>query len=112
MKNNTSLINASLLGVMLVSVFVLIGTIVGELLVVDGAKIFKDLLKDAHHHHWIGKGVWSAIIFFVTIGASYPLFKKMGDKYTNKMPIITVYVITAASVLLTVFFIYEYSIHH
>lgn len=112
MKNNTSLINAALLGVIVVSVFVLIGTVVGELLVVNGAKIFKDLLKDAHHHHWIGKGVWSAILFFVTIAVSYPMFKKIGDHCTNKLPIITVYIMSAASILLTVFFLYEYSIHH
>ena len=112
MKNNTSLINASLIGVILVSIFVTVGTIVGELLIVDGAKIFKDLLKDAHHHHWVGKGIWSAIIFFVTTGVMYPMLKNAGDAFTQRLPIITMYFLTAASVILTVFFIYEYVIHH
>lgn len=107
MNKKTSLVNAVLSATILVSIFVLVITITGELY-----KPLKDLLTEIHSHHWIGKGIWASILFFATTAATYPLFNKVGDKYTQVLPILTVYALSVSSILLILFFLYEYAIKH
>ncbi|MDC1205295.1 hypothetical protein N8083_00405 [Candidatus Pacebacteria bacterium] len=95
------------------ALFVTIGTMVGELLVVDGSKIFKDLLKAAHHHHWVGKGVWAGIIFvLVTVLIYIVTRKKDMEASVVKATNFLSYSLASGTIILFIFFIYEYLIHH
>ena len=107
MNKKMSLVNAVLSATILVSIFVLVITITGELY-----KPLKNLLTEIHSHHWIGKGIWAAILFCVATASMYPLFNKIGDKYTQILPILTVYALSTSSILLIIFFLYEYAIKH
>ena len=99
--------NAFLCGAIVTSVFVVVATIAGELY-----SPFKNLLKELHGHHWVGKGIWSAIIF-VAVGALYYMATKEPntDTTTRLMKILS-WTAILATLVLFVFFIYEFVIHH
>jgi len=98
--------NSLIIGLIAVTIFVVGVTIIGELY-----KPLKDLLADVHNHHWIGKGIWSAIVF-VVVSALYFFFANSSQKDG------TAYVIKLASILITIgslvllgFFLYEFYAH-
>ena len=112
MKNNQTLINAVLTATLITSVFVVLITIIGELYVVDGAKPLKDFLKGLHSHHWIGKGIWAAVLFGAVTLASYKICGKNPERKMYLLPKMTAHVLVAGSLILIAFFMYEYNLHH
>ena len=112
MKNNQKLINSLLKATIITSVFIVLITIIGELYVVEGAKPLKDFLKGLHSHHWIGKGIWAAILFAVVTLASYKFCSKNPEGKMYLLPKITAHVLVAGSLVLIAFFMYEYNLHH
>lgn len=108
MKEKSALIIPILVGVITVSVFVTLVTIFGELV-----PPIKNWLKDAHYHHWVGKGIWAGILFVVAFIISYPLTKRLPqEKWLRFFINSTVVVLVAAPLILLLFFIYEFVIHH
>ncbi|MCF7815964.1 MAG: hypothetical protein K9M10_00930 [Candidatus Pacebacteria bacterium] len=115
--NKHQLVKGILLGATMAVIFAVIITIAGELYKVvgiDGKSLnpIKDLLKEWHGHHWVGKGIWAAIVFGVTILTSYTLSKKdFSEVSLNKYVSLLTYSVSLGTILLFVFFGYEYMIH-
>ena len=107
MDKKLKITNAFLASAIVVSVFVVVATILGELY-----KPFKNMLAELHGHHWVGKGIWSAVVF-VAVGALYYVTTKEPntDTTTRLMKILS-WMAILVTLVLFIFFIYEYVIHH
>lgn len=107
LKSN-SFARASLVGALLASVLILFLTVTGELY-----SPLKNLLKDLHYHHWVGKGIWAVIIF---IASTLVLHWTTKDRSESLSLVRSVnwlsYTLVLAAVVMFLFFIYEYVIHH
>lgn len=64
--NKIRIARAAIWGATAAAVFVAAITVLGEEI-----SWLKPWLKDQHYHHWIGKGIWAAVIFFVFTGLTY-----------------------------------------
>lgn len=85
---------------------VVVVTIIGDLYAP-----LKNFLKDAHYHHWVGKGIWAAILFtVVTFG--YYFFKKIdtSDNTTRFMRALA-WTLIFGALTLFLFFTYEFFKH-
>ncbi len=95
------------------ALFVGIITVVGELATDSGGdKFVKSWLADTHGHHWVGKGIWTLILFGVFSFIGY-LSLKIKSKATPAMLVRWAgHVAALVSLAILVFFIYEYNIAH
>lgn len=98
--------------VIITSIFVAIITILGELVVVDDVKVIKNWLEATHGHHWVGKGIWTLILFAVSGFIGYMSLKLKHIPTPAKLVRIAAHVAIWMSVLITLFFYYEYVIAH
>jgi len=88
------------------SVLVVFLTITGELY-----SPLKDLLKDMHYHHWVGKGIWAAVLFTAVTVILYLTTKDDDDFTLTRLVNRLSCTLVCATILLFLFFVYEYSIH-
>lgn len=100
----TKLINAGIVGAIAAVIFIVLLTIAGDLYAP-----LKKLLKDAHHHHWVGKGIWAAILFAVAALGYGILVKAPHDETTPRLLKILSWVMVGGTFALILFFIYEFS---
>jgi hypothetical protein len=89
----------------IVLIFVTLSTLVGEL-----HTPFKSLLASLTGHHWVSKGVLSAVIFFVCwfLFSKFTQDNKDHECQAKGLIISTL----ACSAVLFVFFIWLYGAHH
>lgn len=105
-NKQAKIVNAGIVGAIAAVLLVVLLTIAGDLYAP-----LKKLLKDVHHHHWIGKGVWSAILFMV-MALGYGVFSKAPqDEKTPRLLKTLSWVTALGTVVLILFFIYEFSRH-
>lgn len=98
--------NSIILGAIAAALLIVILTIVGELY-----GPLKTLLKEQHHHHWIGKSIWASTLFAVVTLVSIPLLKKTSLSVTSRLLKVLAWTLVFSLIILLVFFIYEYSYH-
>lgn len=116
MENNTEIttsanksvkiVNSFICSAIVVTIFIVAITIAGELF-----KPLKNLLTEQHNHHWVGKGIWSAIIFFVVAVGYYVVNKRGNARTTSNLLMILSWSLLLALIILMAFFAYEFSIH-
>jgi hypothetical protein len=87
-------------------IFVIAITIVSDLYLP-----IKDWLKATHGHHWVGKGIWTVVLFVFFATVSYPLFKRNVCELTPRMVNNAAHVAVFATLAITAFFVYEYMNH-
>lgn len=104
---NENIVKSVMLGAFMVVMYVVIATIVGELY-----KPYKNFLTDLHYHHWVGKGVWAIVIFIIVFAVSYLTTKNKNNINSTKMISALSYMLGVGTIILTLFFTYEYIIHH
>jgi len=102
------LIKGLITGAIATSVFVVVITIFGELL-----PPLKNFLADAHHHHWVGKGIWSAIVFVAVMLGSLLVFRGDDDSMllTSRLIRYLSHALLAGTAILLLFFVYEFYAH-
>lgn len=98
--------NAFIAGAIIVAVFVGGITIAGELYAP-----LKNLLKEAHNHHWVGKGIWSAIVFAVVSVLYYLVAGETNTDSTIRLMKMLSWMVILVTFALFVFFMYEFIIH-
>ena len=104
-KKKNSLIVGMMVGAAAATALVVALTVVGELF-----KPLKEYLADAHHHHWIGKGIWATILFVVVSISTY--FISDDERKVSGAVTVLSYTLMMATVVLFLFFTYEYIAHH
>jgi len=103
-SNQSKLVNGILLGAIGAVILVTLLTIIGDLYAP-----LKNLLKDAHYHHWVGKGVWAAVLFVIIVFGYILGAKNSNKKITDKLLKILSCVAIISAVALILFFVYEFS---
>ena len=101
------IVRSVMIGAIVASVYVVIATVAGELY-----KPYKNLLADLHYHHWVGKGIWAAAMFIVISIVSYLSTKNSEDINSARSIKLLSHALVFGTLILTIFFIYEYVIHH
>lgn len=99
-------VNAFIAGAIVVAVFVGGITIAGELYAP-----LKNLLKEAHDHHWVGKGIWSAIVFAAVSILYYIASKETNTDSTIRLMKMLSWMVILVTMALFGFFMYEFIIH-
>lgn len=106
-KNN--LLVSIVFGTIIAVVFVVLITIFGELV-----PPLKNFLKDQHYHHWVGKGIWTSILF--TAGSLLFYILVLKKQYTNdhlaKWLTVLSFALILGGLILFAFFTYEYLVSH
>ena len=105
-KNVEAILPSTMLAATLSVILVVVLTVVGELYAP-----LKNFLKDSMYHHWVGKGVWSVILFVLATSILYPIFKRRPVSAGLFIGLLNIALIVG-SVILFVFFVYEYIAHH
>ena len=105
-NSNLALLKSAVFSALLAVVLVTVLTVAGELYAP-----LKNHLKDTLYHHWVGKGVWASVLFLVGTFALQSHFKKTEDDGKNLLWMLNLSLI-AGSVIIFVFYVYEYVIHH
>ncbi len=93
-------------GTIVVTFFVVAITITGELY-----KPLKVLLTEAHSHHWVGKGIWSAVTFFAASALYYLIQRSTHTDRASSLIKIASIVMLLGTVVLLLFFWYEFASH-
>jgi len=96
-------------GAIVAAIFVVLVTILGELLAP-----LKNFLKEQHHHHWVGKGIWTVSIFIIVAVLFCPSTRRKffaNDQIAQWVTVLS-WIMILGSVILFGFFLYEYLIHH
>lgn len=93
-------------GTIVVTFFIVAITITGELY-----KPLKVLLTEAHNHHWVGKGIWSTIIFFATSVLYYLLIRSPKQEKMSSLIRIASIIMVLGTIMLLLFFWYEFASH-
>jgi len=76
--------------------------------------MLKNLLKEQHYHHWVGKGIWTVLVFAVVTLLSYFMVRKKTFSNNQLATWLTVlsWVVILGALILFAFFGYEYTTHH
>ena len=105
----TNLTSAILIALFVVSV-IIIGLTIGA----EFSKPFKDGLKDAFGHHWVGKGIIAAIAFllitFLLAFMPLPNSKKDDAKF-KKLALLSAITVIIGTVVIIVFFVWLFFAH-
>lgn len=98
------LVHAVSVGAIVAVVFVTLLTIAGDLYAP-----LKTFLKDAHHHHWIGKGVWAGALFVLATALCYvpAAIHSSPEALARRLSALS-WTLVVSSIVLFLFFIYEY----
>lgn len=106
MDRKTQLLDAAVTGAIVAALFIVVITIAGELY-----SPLKDLLREEHYHHWVGKGIWSSIAFVLASIVYFFGFKSIGEGRTPKLLKILSWMLLLGTLILLAFFIYEFFGH-
>ncbi len=101
--NKITLTRASIIGLIASMIFVAAITVAADLYIP-----IKNWLAATHGHHWVGKGIWMIIFFAVFTIVSYPILNRNQDALSAKMIRMGGHIAIDASVIMTLFFVYEY----
>jgi len=71
----------------------------------------KNWLAATHGHHWVGKGIWTVILFSLFTVVAYPLLKRNQCALSPTLVRNAGHLAIVAGVLITLFFLYEYLSH-
>lgn len=85
------------------AVFITAITIIGEL-----NPPIKNWLAETHGHHWVGKGIWTIILFVVVAFTEYLRLKITHTPVSARMVLLAGYAAIIGSVLMTLFFTGHY----
>jgi len=109
MDKNTKIISSFIAGAIVSVIFITASTIGGELY-----HPFKDWLKATFYHHWVGKGILSVAIFLVVtlLHIFISKSKNVGEERLKKCFMILFWLSVVSTLLITIFFIYEFVIKH
>jgi hypothetical protein len=99
------IVNASLVGLIVASLFV-VGITIGADLYLP----LKDSLKNTYGHHWVGKSILTFLVFVGTTLIMYPLMKRVLIDAEPIVMRIAGYGAIISALMLTLFFVYEYTI--
>jgi hypothetical protein len=102
-----SVIHASLIAAVASAILIVVLTVAGELVAP-----LKNFLKDAHHHHWIGKGIWAAGLFAVVALIVVVAGKPSDESKLSRSVNILSYTLIATTIILYLFFIWLSTVHH
>lgn len=107
-RNNNTILSLTI-GAIVASCFVVMVTILGELL-----PSFKELLRDLHHHHWVGKGIWTLAVFAVSSIVSWFSVRNKDIELSQIAAVVTLltWVVIFGAAILLLFFGYEYTLSH
>ena len=96
-----------MIGALISVVFVVMVTVVGELYAP-----LKNWFADYHSHHWIGKGIWSVLVFLLVAGVVY--WQKKGRTDVDSASTINLlsHTLIIGTVILYLFFTYLYFAQH
>lgn len=102
--NSPKFVNGVIIAAISAVIFITALTIIGDLY-----PPLKNLLKEEHYHHWIGKGVWATILFvLVTLG--YAVFTKEPQPgMTARLLKLLSWTVIACTFALIFFFVYEFA---
>lgn len=106
MDKTPRVINALLAGAIVATVFVVVITIAGELYAP-----LKNILKEQHYHHWVGKSIWSVIFFVITAGGYYVVMRSATNESTVRLIRILSWMVVFSALALFIFFVYEFFMH-
>lgn len=101
------IVHSLIIGFIVAVIFIGIITIVGELI-----PDIKNWLKDTHSHHWVGKGIWTMILFITFSFIGYLSLKLKLKETPVSLIRMAGHIAIFVSVAITLFFIYEYVIKH
>ncbi len=102
---NIKITSAALISAALVAVFVAVITVYADIYAP-----LKDWLKVNFYHHWVGKGILSAILFLASfIGF---LFKNPNEKFLNFSLKLAFWLAIISSAAILIFYLYEVSLAH
>lgn len=105
-EKGTRITQAVAFGTIVVTFFIVSITIGGELF-----KPLKALLAEAHHHHWVGKGIWSGVTFVVTSAIYYIATRFPKEERTHTLIKWAGIVMLLGTIILLLFFWYEFASH-
>lgn len=94
-------------GTIIAAVFVALITILAELV-----PPIKNWLAETHGHHWVGKGIWTLVVFVISSFLSYLSLKLKHQPATARLVYSAGIIALSASLAILLFFVYEYSIAH
>jgi len=104
--SKTKLINACIVGAISAVIFIVALTIMADLYAP-----LKKLLKDAHHHHWVGKGIWATILFVIVASGYYFIKKIDTNESTTRFMRALTWTLIFGALTLFLFFVYEFFKH-
>lgn len=115
--NKHNLIQSALIGASVTVVFVVLITIAGELYKIEaGGKMInpiKELLKSLHGHHWVGKSIWSILLFVsATLGTYFVSRNDTNESRLHLYVSLLTGLIAIGTAVLFGFFTYEYLVSH
>ncbi len=105
-SNPSKIINGVIVGAISTVVFIVVLTVVGDLYAP-----LKNLLKDAHHHHWVGKSIWATILFVVVALGYYFIKKTDINDITTRLVRTLAWTLIFGALTLLLFFVYEFLGH-
>lgn len=115
--NKNQFVKGVLIGAYVAVIFAVVITVAGELYQVagEGGKVLKpikDTLAGWHGHHWVGKSIWTVIVFLVTSAGAYLVNRKELDfSGVSSHARVLMYTLILGTVAIYGFFGYEYLIH-
>ena len=98
--------NACIVGAISAVIFIVVLTITADLYAP-----LKKLLKDAHYHHWVGKGIWATILFVVVVSGYYFIKKIDTGESTTRFMRSLAWTLIFGALTLFLFFVYEFFKH-
>lgn len=95
--------HALVIGALVTAIYV-----AGITIAADLVPPIKTWLASTYGHHWVGKGIWTVIVFvFFTLG-SYATLKRGGNAASPRLIKATALISLLSSLVIIQFFIYEY----
>lgn len=88
------------------------GTIVAVLLTVGGELLpsLKNTLKEWYGHHWVGKGIWTAIAFALSSLGYAAISPLPSEQRTVRLVVFLAGALVAGAAAITLFFVYEFMV--
>jgi len=102
--NNIKLriLNSIIIGAIAAIIFITVITVVADLYL-----SLKDWLKNIFYHHWVGKGILAAIIFFISGILNFISNKNADEEKIAKNLNILIWASIIGSLMISIFFILE-----
>ena len=101
-----TVIRASISALIVAMIFVTAVTVISDLYIP-----LKDWLRETHGHHWVGKSIWTVLLFILSATIMYPLLKRNQCALSPRLVFFAGHVAVFASIIITLFFVYEHLSH-